>query len=143
MTRASVLRISIPIFDPHGAEKAARHSAFLFARRCVAEVEIVEVLEDVTIERTSAFWSQDELREQSQRHLSRALSETCAILDDAGVPYTSSYMCGPFVRSVSRRVESGHADIVVVDASHLGMLRKLGMLLKLWRLRATPVTLLH
>jgi len=40
------------------------------------------------------------------------------------------------------RVESGHADIVV-DASHLGMLRKLGMLLKLWRLRATPVTLLH
>ena len=138
-----MLKILIPIFDRRGAAQAARHSAFLFAEHCVAEVEIVEVLEDVTIERTSAFWSEDELREQSQRHLSHALSETCAILDDAGVPYTSSYICGPFVRSVSRCVESGHADIVVVDASHLGMLRKLGMLMKVWRLSATPVTLLH
>ncbi|WP_321937704.1 universal stress protein [Paraburkholderia sp. J8-2] len=138
-----MLKILIPIFDRRGAAEAARHSAFLFAEHCVAEVEIVEVLEDVTIERTSAFWSEDELREKSQRYLSHALGETCAILADAGVPYTASYMCGPFVRSVSRCVERGHADIVVVDASHLGMLSKLGMLVKLWRLRTTPVTLLN
>ena len=138
-----MLKILIPIFDRRGAAEAARHSVFLFSEHCVSEVEILEVLEDVAIERTSAFWSEEELREQSQRHLSHALSETCAILDNAGVPYTSHYMCGPFVRSVSRCVESGHADMVVVDASHLGMLRKLGMIMKVWRLRAAPVTLLH
>ncbi len=34
--------------DPHapdGALQAARHAAFLYAERCVSEVEILEVLE--------------------------------------------------------------------------------------------------
>ncbi|CAM2143870.1 MULTISPECIES: universal stress protein [Paraburkholderia] len=138
-----MLKLLIPIFDRHGAAEAARHSAFLFAEHCVSEVEVVEVLGDASIDRSSAFWSPAELRERYHRSMSDALARTCAILDDAGVPYTRRSVFGPPARSIAACVECASADIVVVDASRLGFLRKWGMLAQLRRLCAAPVTLLQ
>jgi len=44
--RLAVLKLLIPVLGARGATEAARHGAFLFAERCVSEVEIIEVLAD-------------------------------------------------------------------------------------------------
>ncbi len=130
-----VLKLLIPVIDRHGAAEAARHSAFLFAERGMVEVEVVE-----TIQRTAAS---NGARKRWQRHGRDMLDATCAILKDAGVPYRLRHAPGPAERSIAACVECGGADIVLVDASHLGFLRKWMMLARLRRLCSVPVTLLH
>jgi len=138
-----VLKLLIPIVDQHGAAEAARHSAFLFAERGMVEVEIVETLRDASDDRAAWFWSALEPRMRKQRRIHDTLSATCAILEDAGVPYRLRHAPGPAERSIAACVECGGADIVLVDASHLGFLRKWLMLSRLKRLCSVPVTLLH
>lgn len=137
-----VLKLLIPVVDWHGAAEAARHSAFLFAERGMVEVEIVETVQDARDDRSARFWPAAELRARKQR-LRDTLSATCAILEDAGVPYRLRHAPGPAERSIAACVECGGVDIVLVDASHLGFLRKWMMLTRLKRLCSVPVTLLH
>ncbi|WP_027797141.1 universal stress protein [Paraburkholderia acidipaludis] len=138
-----MLKLLIPILDRNGALEAARHGAFLFAERCVSEVEIVEVLDEVGQDRSSAFRSRGELRRSEKQAMRDALLRTRAILDDAGVPYTWKRVFGQPERIIATCAESGHADIVVLDASRLGFFRKWGVLARLRRLTHTPVTLLQ
>ncbi|MEM5404215.1 universal stress protein [Paraburkholderia unamae] len=129
-----VLKLLIPVIDRHGAAEAARHSAFLFAERGMVEVEVVE-----TMQRAAASNG----ARKRKRHGRDMLAATCAILKDAGVPYRLRHAPGPAERSIAACVECGGADIVLVDASHLGFLRKWMMLARLRRLCSVPVTLLH
>ena len=138
-----VLKLLIPIVDPHGAAEAARHSAFLFAERGMVEVEIVETLRDASDDRSSWFRAALEPHIRKQRRVRDTLSATCAILEDAGVPYRLRHAPGPAERSIAACVECGGADIVLVDASHIGFLRKWMMLTRLKRLCSVPVTLLY
>ncbi|WP_233887322.1 hypothetical protein [Paraburkholderia flagellata] len=130
-----VLKLLIPVFDHHGAAEAARHSAFLFAERGMVEVEVVET--------THRAGSDHAARTRRRRRTRDMLDATCAILKDAGVPYRLRHAAGPAERSIAACVECGGADIVLVDASHLGFLRKWMMLARLRRLCSVPVTLLH
>ncbi|BCZ84435.1 hypothetical protein PTKU64_81100 [Paraburkholderia terrae] len=50
--------------------------------------------------------------------------QTCAILDDAGVPYTWNRVFGPPERTIATYAVRDHADIVVLDASHLGFFHR-------------------
>ncbi|QBR01224.1 universal stress protein [Paraburkholderia pallida] len=138
-----MLKLLIPIIDRHGAREAARHGAFLFAERCVSEVEIVEVLDDPAYDRSVAFHSIGALRRREKQAMQDALLQTRAILDDAGVPYTWTRVFGPPERVIASSVERGRADIVVLDASGLGFLRKWSVLARLRRLMHTPVTLVQ
>jgi hypothetical protein len=138
-----VLKLLIPVVDQHGAAEAARHSAFLFAERGMVEVEIVETVRDANAERPTRFWNSADLQARKQRQLRDTLHATCAILEDAGVPYRLRHAPGPAERSIAACVECGGADIVLVDASHLGFLRKWMMLSRLKRLCSVPVTLLN
>jgi hypothetical protein len=138
-----VLKLLIPVVDQHGAAEAARHSAFLFAERGMVEVEIVETVEDARADRSTRFWSSAELRARRRQRLRDTLTATCAILEDAGVPYRLRHAPGPAERSIAACVECGGVDIVLVDASHLGFLRKWMMLTRLKRLCSVPVTLLN
>jgi len=130
-----VLKLLIPVLGAKGA--------FLFAERCVSEVEIVEVLDDVTLSRAVAFHSPAMLRRREKEAALDALMQTRAILDDAGVPYTWKRVFGPAERTIAQCAAKGHADIVVLDASHLGFFHKWTVLARLWRLTSTPVTMLH
>jgi nucleotide-binding universal stress UspA family protein len=138
-----VLKLLIPIVSRKGALEAARHGAFLFAEHCVSEVEIIEVLDEVGHGRTSAFRSLGELRRQEKDEMREALLRTCAILDDAGVPYTWKRVFGPADRQIATCARRGNADMVLLDATGLGFFTRWGMFAKLWRLLPTPVTLLH
>jgi hypothetical protein len=138
-----VLKLLIPVIDRNGALEAARHGAFLFAEHCVSEVEIVEVLDEVGHDRSAAFHSMAGLRISEKQAMRDALLQTRAILDDAGVPYTWKRVFGQPSRVIAACAESDHADIVVLDASHLGFFRKWDMLARLRRLTHTPVTLLQ
>ena len=42
-----MLKLLIPVLCRAGALEAVRHAAFLFAEKRVAQVELIEVLEDV------------------------------------------------------------------------------------------------
>ncbi|CAM2171685.1 Universal stress protein [Paraburkholderia sacchari] len=138
-----MLKLLIPIIDRHGAQEAARHGAFLFAERCVSEVEIVEVLDDLGLDRSVAFHSIGALRRLEKQAMQDALLQTRAILDDAGVPYTWKRVFGPPERVIASSARLGHADIVVLDATGLGFLRKWSMLARLRCLTHTPVTLVQ
>ena len=138
-----MLKLLIPVLGAKGATEAARHGAFLFAERCVSEVEIVEVLDDVTLSRAVAFHSPAMLRRREKHAALDALMQTRAILDEAGVPYTWKRVFGPAERTIAQCAAKGHADIVVLDASHLGFFHKWTVLARLWRLTSTPVTMLH
>jgi len=138
-----VLKLLIPVLGARGATEAARHGAFLFAERCVSEVEIIEVLDDVAQCRAVAFHSPSELHRREKQAALDALMQTRAILDDAGVPYTWKRVFGPPERTIAQYAAKGHADIVVLDASHLGFFHKWTVLARLWRLTSTPVTMLH
>jgi hypothetical protein len=138
-----VLKLLIPVIDRHGAAEAARHSAFLFAERGMVEVEIVETVQAASTDRSTRFWSSADLRARRRQRLRDTLSATCAILEDAGVPYRLRHAPGPAERSIAACVECGGADIILVDASHLGFLRKWMMVSRLKRLCSVPVTLLN
>ncbi|MBB3259435.1 nucleotide-binding universal stress UspA family protein [Paraburkholderia bannensis] len=138
-----MLKLLIPILDQKGALEAARHSAFLFAEHCVSEVEIVEVLDDLGHDRSAAFHSPGALRRIEKKAMKNALLQTRAILDDAGVPYTWTRVCGPAERIIASYAQKGQADIVVLDASGLGFFRKWAVLARLRRLLPTPVTLIQ
>ncbi|WP_233872356.1 universal stress protein [Paraburkholderia adhaesiva] len=138
-----MLKLLIPIIDRNGALEAAHHGAFLFAERCVSEVEIVEVLDEMGRDRSAAFHSPADLRISEKRAMRDALLQTRAILDDAGVPYTWKRVFGRPEYIIAACAERDHADIVVLDASHLGVFRRWGVLSRLRRLTHTPVTLLQ
>ena len=138
-----VLKLLIPVLGARGATEAARHGAFLFAERCVSEVEIIEVLDDVAKGRAVAFHSPAALHRREKQAALDALMQTRAILDDAGVPYTWKRVFGPAERTIAQYAEKDHADIVVLDASHLGFFHRWTVLARLWRLTSTPVTMLH
>jgi nucleotide-binding universal stress UspA family protein len=138
-----VLKVLIPIVSRRGAVEAARHSAFLFAEHCVAEVEIIEVLDDVGHDRASAFHSIGQLRRQEKDAMRDALQRTRAILDDAGVPYTWKRVFGHPGTQIATYARRGNADMVLLDATGLGFFSRWGMFAKLWRLSPAPVTLLH
>lgn len=138
-----VLKLLIPIFDEHGALEAARHGAFLFAEHCVSEVELVEVVDDIEYDRTTAFWTIAIRRMQDEAPIRNALNETRAILDDAKVPYTWTRAFGTPARTIAAYANRSRADIVVLDTSHLGLIRKWGVLFGLRRFTRTPVTILQ
>jgi len=138
-----MLRVLIPVINKEGALQAARHAAFLFAEHCVSEVELIEVLEPPDQGRVSAFHSRSALRLQEKRAMLSALSQTRAILDDAGVPYHWSRVFGPVARTIATRAAEKRSDIVLVDASHLGFLTRWWIMNKLWRSMQTPVTMVH
>ncbi|MFT4065763.1 universal stress protein [Paraburkholderia sp.] len=137
-----MLKLLIPILDRHGAAEAARHSAFLFAERCVSMVEVAEVLK-VQHENTVAARSRRASPARREDWTPTALQQVCAILDDAGVPYTCRRVAGPPARVIAACVEAGDADIVVVDTNGLGFLRKWRLLARLRQLCTVPVTLLE
>lgn len=138
-----MLKLLIPVLCQAGALEAARHAAFLFAQKCVSEVELIEVLEEVDCGRAVAFQSRAALRRREKDLMRDALMQTRAILDDAGVPYTWKRVFGPPERTIATYAERHRTDIVVLDASGLNFFRRLGMLAKLWRLSSTPVTMLR
>ncbi|MEA3112023.1 MAG: hypothetical protein QOG58_1822 [Caballeronia sp.] len=138
-----MLRVLIPVINKEGALQAARHAAFLFAEHCVSEVELIEVLEPPDQGRASAFHSRGALRSQEKRAMLSALSQTRAILDDAGVPYRWSRVYGPVAGTIAARAAEKCSDIVLVDASHLGFLTRWWVMNKLWRSMQTPVTMVH
>jgi hypothetical protein len=138
-----MLRVLIPVINKEGALQAARHAAFLFAEHCVSEVELIEVIEPPDQGRATAFHSRNSLRLQEKRAMLSALSQTRAILDDAGVPYHWSRVFGPVARTIAARAAEKRSDIVLVDASHLGFLTRWWIMNKLWRSTQTPVTMVH
>jgi len=137
-----MLKLLIPIVDSRGAAEAARHSAFLFAERCVSMIEVVEVCKPIGHAHAGAKSRSGSL--SPDRALSPTpLHQVCAILDDAGVPYTSRHGAGPTARVIAACVEAADVDIVVVDARGPGFLRKWTMLARLRRVCSVPVMLLH
>lgn len=72
-----------------------------------------------------------------------ALSQTRAILDDAGVPYHWSRVFGSVAGTIAACAAEKRSDIVLVDASHLGFLTRWWVMNKLWRSMQTPVTMVH
>ena len=138
-----MLRLLIPLVENSGAPLAARHAAFLFSERCVAEVELLEVQASADYGRSQAFYSRRALLGHDQQAMVGALSQTRAILDDAGVPYTCHRTIGDAARSIAARAAAQQSDMVLLDATHFNFLRRLWTVAKLWRLTMTPVTLLH
>ena len=138
-----MLKVIIPILCRCGAPEAARHAAFLFAERCVSEVELIEVLEAADQGRAAAFYSRGELRRREKQAMREALMQTRAILDDAGVPYTFKRVFGQPERTIAEHATNDHADIVVFDAGSLGFFRRWGTFVKLCRLCSQPVTMIH
>jgi nucleotide-binding universal stress UspA family protein len=142
-SRLKMLTLLIPVLCKEGALEAARHAAFLFAENCVARVQLVEVLEEVEKGRAVAYQSPAALRRREKSSMRDALTRTCAVLDDAGVPYTWKRVFGPPERTIAVYAATNGADVVVLDASGLGFFRKWGLLAKLWRLSPKPITMLH
>jgi nucleotide-binding universal stress UspA family protein len=140
---APMLRLLIPVIHHDGALQAARHAAFLFAERCVSDVELVEVLEAPAWARASAFHSRGPLALYEKRGVLSALTQTRAILDDAGVPYRATQAFGPIAETIAARAAEKQADAVIVDASQLGFLTRWWIISRLLRLTRTPVTMLH
>ena len=138
-----MLKLLIPVLCQAGALEAARHAAFLFAEKCVAQVELIEVLEEVGEGRTVAFQSRSALRRREKLSMRDALTRTCAVLEDAGVPYTWKRIFGPPERTIAAYSAKNGSDVVVLDASGLGFIRRWWMLARLWRLSPTPITMLH
>jgi hypothetical protein len=141
-----MLRLLIPLIDKGGAPVAARHAAFLLRERCMAQVELLEVLPSLDYGRAAAFHSRARLLRRAQRE-QQALHDAClrtrAILDDSGVPYTSYTVSGPAARTIAARAAEQQFDAVLIDASRYNLLRRIAMVLALWRRTFTPVTLLH
>jgi hypothetical protein len=140
--KTAMLKLLIPVICQSGALEAARHAAFLFAEQCVAHVEVIEILDDPAESRAVAFHSRAALRRQEKQFMREALTKTCAVLEDAGVPYTWKRIFGSAEKSIADHANRG-ADVVVLDTSCIGLLRKWLMLARLWHLTRKPLTVLH
>jgi len=138
-----MLRLLIPLVDEGGAPVAARHAAFLFREHCVSEVELLEVRAHLAYGRELAFYPRGRLMREDLSVLGSALQQTRAILEDAGVPYTTHRAQGDAARSIARRASEAQSDLVLIDASRFHFIKRWWTLAKLWRLTFTPVTLLH
>ncbi|WP_429536738.1 universal stress protein [Paraburkholderia youngii] len=138
-----MLKLLIPVLGDKEATEAARHGAFLFAENCVSEVEVIEVLDDLAQGRVGAFHARSELHRSEKERARDALMQTCAVLDDAGVPYTWKRVFGPPEQTIAQYAAKDHADIVVLDASHLGFFHRWTVLARLWRWSSIPVTMLR
>jgi nucleotide-binding universal stress UspA family protein len=141
--RLNVLKLMIPILSRGGAPEAARHAVFLFAERCVSEVELIEVLDEAGEGRAAAFHSRSSLRRREKYAMRDALMRTLAILDDGGVPYRFKRVFGKPERTIAEHAASVHADMVVLDAGSLGVFQRWGTFVRLWRLCSQPVTMIH
>nr|WP_274389515.1 universal stress protein [Paraburkholderia tagetis] len=137
------MKLLIPVLGAKGATEAARHGAFLFAEKCVSEIEVIEVLDDLAQGRAVAFHSPAALHRHEKHAALDALVQTCGILDDAGVPYTWKRVFGRAEQTIAQYAAKDHVDIVVLDAGHLGFLHRWTVLARLWRLSSTPVIVLH
>lgn len=142
LKKTEMLKLLIPVICPAGALEAARHAAFLFAEKCVAHVEVIEILDDAAQSRAVAFHSRSALRRQEKDFMRDALTSTCAVLEDAGVPYTWKRIFGSAEKSIAAHANRG-ADVVVLDASRIGLLRRWLVLFRLWHLTRKPLTVLH
>ena len=138
-----MLRLLIPVTDHDGAVQAARYAAFLFLEHCVSEVEVLEVLEPIDEGRAVAFHSRSALRRHEKLAMLDALNRTCSVLKDAGVPYKLKRVFGHGAKAIAEYAAETQSDVVVIDASHFGFVRRLATLAKLWRETTTPVTMLH
>ncbi|ACC74971.1 universal stress protein [Paraburkholderia phymatum] len=138
-----MLKLLIPVLGREGALEAARHAAFLFAEKCVAQVELIEVLEEVGEGRAVAFQSRAALRRSEKLSMRDALTRTCAVLDDAGVPYRWKRVFGAPEKTIAAYAAAHDSDLVILDASGLGFFRRWGILARLWRLSPKPITMLH
>jgi nucleotide-binding universal stress UspA family protein len=142
-SRLEMLKLLIPVLCQRGALEAARHAAFLFGEKCVSQVEVIEVLEDVGEGRAVAFQSRSALRRREKRAMRNALMRTRAVLDDAGVPYTWKRVFGPAAKTVAAYAATRGSDVMVLDASGLGFFRRWRVLAGLSRLSAVPITMLR
>ena len=138
-----MLRLLIPVVDHDGAVQAARYAAFLYLDHCVAEVELLEVLEPIEEGRAAAFHSRSALRRHEKHVMLDALIQTRSVLEDAGVPYKWKRVFGKSAKAIAAYAAKTQSDVVVIDASHFGFFRRLSMLANLWRFTTTPVTMLH
>jgi len=138
-----MLRLLIPVVGHDGASHAASYAVSLFKEHCVSEVEVLEVLEPIDEGRTAAFHSRSALRRREKLVMLDALIQTRSILDAAGVPYKWKRVFGAEAKTIAAYASKTGSDVVVIDASHFGFLRRMLMLFNLWRLSNTPLTLLH
>jgi nucleotide-binding universal stress UspA family protein len=113
-----MLKLLIPVLCQSGALEAVRHAAFLFSEKCVAQVELVEVLEEAGQGRTAAFRSRVQWRRREKLLMLDALTRARALLDDAGVPYTWKRVFGPPERTIAAYANSDRADVVVLDGGY-------------------------
>jgi hypothetical protein len=138
-----MLRMLIPVLDHAGAAEAARFAAFMYLERCVAEVELLEVLEPVDQGRAAAFHTRSSLLRQERRTMLKALIDARTILEEAGVPYHWKRVFGHSTKAVAAYAATSRPDVMVIDASHMSFFRRLAMLASLSRRTATPVTMVH
>ncbi|WP_342766893.1 universal stress protein [Trinickia fusca] len=139
----TMLKLLIPIVEPHGAALAAQYAAAMFLRHCACEVELLEVLEPIDVGRASAFHSRSQLQRREKRSMLSGLLATRAILERAGVPCTSRRVFGEPAPTIAAYASQMQSDIVVIDASHVGLWRRFAMLARLWQLTRKPVTMLR
>jgi nucleotide-binding universal stress UspA family protein len=133
----------IPILDQAGALEAARYAALMFRERGISEVELLEVLEPVDQGRAAAFHSRSSLLRREKRAMLKALIDVRAALDEAGVPYHWKRVFGYRTKAIADYATTRQADVIVIDASHMGLFRRVALLALLGRRTATQVTMVH
>jgi len=138
-----MLKLLVPVLGSASAAEAARYAALLFAEECVSDVEVLQICDQPTRGRETAFHSQSELKRYEKKLARDALLQTRAILEAAGVPYRWKRVFGPPATTIAQHAAADHADVVLLDAKHLGSIHRWTILAKLWRLSPTPVTMLH
>jgi nucleotide-binding universal stress UspA family protein len=138
-----MIRMLIPVLDNGGAVEAARYAAFLFLERGVTEVELLEVLDPVDQGRAAAFHTRSALMRQEKHAMLKALIDARSILEEAGVPYRWKRVFGNRTRAIADYAAQTRPDAMVIDASHMGLFRRLAMLVSLARCTVTPVTWVH
>lgn len=138
-----MIRMLIPVLDRAGATQAARYAVHMFEAQGVTEVALLEVLEPIEPGRTAAFHTHGELIRLEKHGMLDALLAARAILDAAGVPYTSQRRFGQRLRTVADYAAITQPDVVVIDTSHMGWLRRLSTLAGLSMLTTAPVTMVH
>lgn len=138
-----MIRMLIPVFDNGGAVEAARYAAFMFLEHGITEVDLLEVLEPVDQGRASAFHTRSSLVRHEKHAMLKALIDVRSILEEAGVPYRWKRVFGHRIKTIVEYAASTRPDVMVIDASHMGIFRRVAMLTSLARRTVTPVTMVH
>ncbi|MGF6777403.1 universal stress protein [Paraburkholderia sp. GAS334] len=138
-----MFRMLIPVLDHDGAAEAARFAAFMYLERCVTEVELLEILEPVDQGRAAAFHTRSSLARLEKRAMLKALVDARAILEEAGVPYKWKRVFGRRTKAIAAYAATTRPDVMVIDASHMGLFRRLATLAALSIRTITPVTMVH